>query len=98
METFINDTIYIHSDSILNGIYERATNKFMKDAGKRIVFFDLADYIKQQLVWKKQDVYYHGLPLLKEVCRKIGENFELSIEYSAPNAKCYRDVFFEIFN
>lgn len=97
MTTFIEDSNYIHQDAVLEGIYKRSVKKFFDEAGDRIVFNDLVDYIKSQLQWKKQDVYTHGLPLLKEVCNKISEDFDAGCEFACPNAKTYRDVYFNVF-
>lgn len=94
----LNDTNYIHQDPVLKGIYERAVAKFIGEAGERIVFHDLAEYIKSQLIWKKQNLYLHGLNLLSEVCARIGEDFDSGCEYAAPDAKCGRDVHFEVFD
>ena len=69
----------------------------MEKANDRVVFYELVSYIKQQLTWKKQSVYKHGLPLLKEVCERIAEDFNNAVEFAAPNAKSYRDVYTEIF-
>ena len=95
---FMEDTNYIHSDSVLKGIYERACAKFFIDAGLRVVFTDLADYIKAQIYWKKQSLYLHGLAILKEVCARLSEDFDNGCENAAPDATCYRDVYFEVFN
>lgn len=95
---FMKDTNYIHSDNVLHGIYERACNKFFAVAGESVVFPDLADYIKSQIYWKKQSLFEHGLALLKEVCMRIAEDFDNGCENAAPDATCYRDVYFEVFN
>ena len=97
MTRFIQDSNYIHQDNVLKLIYERAVAKFFDEAGERVVFNDLADYIKRQLIWKKQDIYTHGLPLLKEVCNKISENFDNGCEFACPDARNYRDVYFNVF-
>lgn len=98
MKNYMPETSYIHSDPILAAIYVRAVNKFMASAGKSIVFFDLAEYIEKQLVWRKQSVYKHGFPILREVCDRIGEDFNAGCEFAAPNANCFRDVYFEVFS
>lgn len=91
------NTEAINRDSILNGVYERAVNKFMPLAGNGVVFNDLVDYIKSQISWKKQCLYTHGLPLVLEVCRKVEEDFYAACEHLAPDAKNYRDLYYSIF-
>lgn len=91
------ETSYIFKDDVLNAIYERATKKFFPLAENQVVFFDLVKYIKQQLHWKKQCEYTHGLPILKAVCSRISEDFYTGCEYQCSNAKCYRDYYFSIF-
>ncbi len=98
MRKFLPNTNYIHSDPILEGIYNRSVKKFFDLANNQIVFKDLADYIKNQIKWKKQDLYLHGLPLLKEVCDKISEDFDNGCEFYEPNAINYRDIYFAVFD
>lgn len=95
---FLADTSYIHCDEVLSGIYKRAYNRFMEAASESVVFSELADYIKAQVYWKKQSLFEHGLPLLYEVCSRIAEDFNNGCEFAAPDAECYRDVYFEVFN
>jgi len=97
MTKFIQDSNYIYQDNVLKGIYNRAVEKFFDDAEDRIVFIELADYIKSQIIWKKQDLYTHGLPILKEVCSKIAEDFDMGCEHACQEAKSYRDVYFNVF-
>ena len=35
--------------------------------------------------------------IVKEVCQKIGEDFWAAIEYEAPQANNYRDIYFAIY-
>lgn len=88
---------YIHEDPVLKDIYDRAVGKFMKKAGESIVFFELADYIGKQISWKKQSIYYHGLPILREVCQRIAEDFQAGCDYVCPDPTCYRDLYFAVF-
>lgn len=94
--TIIIESNYIHQDAILSSIYDRAAAKFMKAAGQRVVFGELAEYVAKQLSWKKQCLYTHCLPVLKEVCQRIGESFENGCAFACPDAKCYRDLYYAI--
>lgn len=94
--TIIIESNYIHQDVILSAIYKRASDKFMKAAGERVVFGEVAEYIAKQLSWKKQCCYTHSLPLLQEVCHRIGEDFLAGCEFACANPKNYRDLYFAI--
>ena len=94
--TIIIESNYIHQDAILSSIYVRAVVKFMKPANQRVVFVEVAEYIAQQLSWKKQCLYTHSLPLLKEVCQRIGEDFQAGCEFACANPKNYRDLYYAI--
>jgi len=89
---------YIHADKILSSIYTDAVNKYMRKAEHLLCFDEICQYVHRKLHHKKQDAYTNSLPLVKEVCMKVGENFEGCVEYYAPNAKCYRDIYFAIFH
>ncbi len=92
----INST-YIHEDNILQRIYLNAVNKFMRKAENQICFYEVCQYVYKKLAQKKQSVYEHSIMIVKEVCQKIGEDFNAGIEYHAPNAKNYRDIYFSIY-
>lgn len=83
-------------DPIITAIYNRAVGKFFAKAADSVVFIELALYIKKQLAWKKQCEYTHALPLLKEVCARIAEDFQNGCEHYAPNATNYRDLYYSI--
>lgn len=85
----------IESDSILISIYWRARKKFMKEAGERVVLYEIRDYIFSQLKWKKQDSYLNAPALISMVCDAVAENFDMLIENEPEN---YRDLFFQISN
>jgi hypothetical protein len=92
----INST-YIHQDKILQSIYVDAVNKYMSKAKNQICFNDVCQYVYKKLVQKKQSVYDHSINIVKEVCQKIGEDFEAGVNYHSPNAKNYRDIYFSIY-
>ncbi len=91
------DSEFIHEDVILHKIYVDAVNKFFDEASKRIVFMELCDYVYRKLTQKKQCCYSNVLFIVKEVCQKIGESFSNGVEHYAPDAKCYRDIYFAIY-
>jgi len=88
---------YIHQDSILKSIYVDAVNKFMSKAANQVCFSEVCQYVYRKLVQKKQSVYEHSIMIVKEVCQKIGEDFAAGVEYNAPNANNYRDIYFSIY-
>ena len=92
----INST-YIHEDSILKGIYVDAVNKYMSKAEYKVCFNEMCQYVFRKLVQKRQPVYEHSIMIVKEVCQKIGEDFWAAIEYEAPQANNYRDIYFAIY-
>ena len=91
------NSAYIHQDGILESIYIDAVNKFMSNAASQICFNDVCQYVYKKLIQKKQSVYDHSIMIVKEVCQKIGEDFNDGVEYNAPNAKNYRDIYFSIY-
>ena len=90
------ETNYLFNDPILNGIIEKAVKKFMPLQPERVLFFEVADFIKNQLILKKQCLYTHSLPILKSVCDQIAEDFEEGCDYYSPDASCYRDLYYDI--
>ena len=92
----INST-YIHQDSILESIYVDTVNKYMSKAANQVCFSEVCRYVYRKLVQKKQSVYDHSIMVVKEVCQKIGEDFTAGVEYNAPDAKNYRDIYFSIY-
>ena len=70
----------------------------MADSENNIVFFEVCEYVARRLAQRKQCLYSHALCVVKEVCQRIGEDFEAGVEYYAPSAKCHRDVYFDIYN
>lgn len=84
------------NNAIITSIYDRAVNKFFAKAADSVVFIEVAEYIKKQLNWKKQCEYTYSLPLLKEVCDRIAEDFQNGCEHYAPNATNYRDLYYSI--
>jgi len=91
------DSDYIHKNEILRKIYEDAVNKFFDKAAEQIVFYELADYVARKLKQRRQFIYDHAIPIVKEVCQKIGEDFNGNIEHCAPGAQNYRDVYYLIY-
>lgn len=91
------NSAYIHQDSILKSIYVDAVNKYMSKADKQVCFSEVCEYVYRKLVQKKQSVYEHSIMIVKEVCQKIGEDFWNAVEYNAPKAKNYRDIYFAIY-
>jgi hypothetical protein len=89
---------YIHNDRILSSIYTDAVKKYMAKAEHQLCFDVICQYVHRKLHHKKQDAYTNSLAIVKEVCQKVGENFDGCVEYYAPNAKCYRDIYFAIYN
>jgi hypothetical protein len=89
---------YIHADRVLSSIYADAVGKFMSKAENQLCFDEICEYVHRKLQHRKQDGYTHSLAIVKEVCKKVGENFDGCVEYYAPNAKCYRDIYFAIYN
>lgn len=96
MQMEINSA-YIHQDSTLESIYVDAVNKYMGKAAEQVCFNDVCKYVYRKLVQKKQSVYDHSIMIVKEVCQKIGEDFWAAIEYEAPQATNYRDIYFAIY-
>ena len=88
---------YIHQDSILQGIYVDAVQKYMSKAANQVCFIEVCQYVHKKLIQKKQSAYCHSLMIVKEVCQKIGEDFYAGVEYEAPQAKNYRDVYYMIY-
>lgn len=103
MTTELTNTIlninssYIHDDRVLSSIYSDAVTKFMCIAENQLCFSEICQYVYKKIIQKKQSTYEHSIMIVKEVCQRIGEDFWLSIEYYAPNAKNYRDIYFAIY-
>jgi 4-alpha-glucanotransferase len=91
------NSAYIHQDSILESIYIDAVNKYMSKASEQVCFSEVCQYVYRKLVQKKQSVYDHSIMIVKEVCQKIGEDFTAGVQYNAPDAKNYRDIYFSIY-
>lgn len=91
------NSAYIHQDRILESIYIDAVNKYMSKAAEQVCFNEVCQYVYRKLVQKKQSVYDHSIMIIKEVCQKIGEDFWAAIEYQAPQATNYRDIYFAIY-
>lgn len=91
------DSSYIHEDKVLQKIYVDASNKFFAKAENEICFSDVCEYVYKKLSHKKQCVYSHSLMIVNEVCKRIGESFEDSISFYAPDAKSYRDIYYSIY-
>lgn len=85
----------IENDEIITRIVERARNKFFAKSETEIVLYDILDYLKEQLSWKKQSAYEWLLAVMMEVCERVGENFEELFYDSDP--KNYREAFDEIY-
>lgn len=88
---------YIHDDRVLSSIYSDAVTKYMSIAENQLCFNDICQYVFKKLIKKKQSTYEHSIMIVKEISQSIGEDFWLSIEYYAPNAKNYRDIYFAIY-
>lgn len=88
---------YIHEDPILAKIYFDAVNKYMSKAAEQVCFNEVCEYVYRKLVQKKQSVYENSIMIVKEVYQKIGEDFWAAIEYIAPQATNYRDIYFAIY-
>jgi hypothetical protein len=88
---------YIYQDEILSRIYVDAVKKFMPIAERQMCFKDICDYIGRKLHQRKQCHYSHSLAVIKEVCQKVNEDFNQAVEYIAPNATCYRDIYYQIY-
>lgn len=91
------NSAYIHKDKILKSIYADAVKKYMGKAAKQVCFSEVCEYVYRKLVQKKQSIYEHSIMIVKEVCQKIGEDFFAAIEYKAPQATNYRDIYFAIY-
>lgn len=89
---------YIHNNLILQKIYFDAVKKYMPIAAEQICFNELSEYVYRKLIQKKQCTYEHSIMIVKEVCQKIGEDFWMAIEYKAPEATNYRDIYFSLYN
>jgi hypothetical protein len=85
----------IKDDEIITGIVERARNKFFAKSETEIVLYDMLDYVKKQLTWKKQSAYEWLLAAMLEACERVGENFEMLFSDSDP--KTHREAFDEIY-
>jgi len=85
----------IKDDEIITEIVERARNKFFAKSETEIVLYDMLDYVKKQLTWKKQSAYEWLLATMMEACERVGENFEMLFADSDP--KNYREAFDEIY-
>ena len=88
---------YIHENKILESIYTDAVNMYIGKASEQICFNDVCQYVYKKLAQKRQSVYDHSIMIVKEVCQKIGEDFWAAIEYKAPQATNYRDIYFAIY-
>lgn len=97
LNVMVIDSSYIHENSILKSIYLDAVNKYISKAAKQVCFNDVCKYVYKKLIHKKQSVYEHSIMIVKEVCQKIGEDFYNAIEYKAPQATNYRDVYYAIY-
>lgn len=97
MNTIEINSSYIHNDRILESIYIDAVKKYMSKAEEQVCFNEVCKYVYTKLVQKKQSVYDHSIMVVKEVCQKIGEDFWSAIEYVAPQAKNYRDIYYLIY-
>lgn len=91
------DSNYIHFNPILRRIYLDAVNKYMERASDEICFSYVCEYVYKKLVQRKQCVYENSLPIVKEVCQAIGEDYYAGVEYNAPEATNYRDIYFAIY-
>ena len=91
------DSSYIHEDCILSRIYEDCVKKFMQRASVEICFMDVCLYIYKKLRQRKQSAYEHSIFIVKEVCQKLGDDFYAAIEHYCPDAKCYRDIYYSIY-
>jgi hypothetical protein len=85
----------IENDDIITAIVERARNKFFARSENEIVIYEMLDYVKAQLSWKKQSAYKWLLAIMMEVCERVGENFEILFDDCEP--KNYREAFDEIY-
>ena len=88
---------YIYENSILNSIYIDAVNKYMDKASTQICFIQICEYVYRKLAQKKQSIYDHSIMIVKEVCQKVGEDFDSAISHYAPNSTNYRDIYFQIY-
>lgn len=92
------NSAYIYKDRILQSIYVDAVQKFMSIASEQICFSEICEYVYKKLIQKKQSVYDHSIMIVKEVCQKIDIDFWAAIEYFAPQATNYRDIYFSLYN
>jgi len=75
----------IASNEIIKGIVCRAHDKFMKKSNNEIILFELVDYVKSQLTWKKQSFYQWLLPILLECCERLNQPFEMIFDTTPKN-------------
>jgi len=77
----INEAKYtIENNPIILGIVTRTRNKFFNKSEEQVVIYDMLDYIKSQLQWKKQSFYEWLLPVILECCEIMEEDFEALFE------------------
>ena len=83
----------IKDDEIIEAIVQRATSKFFEKSATEIVLYDLLDYVKKQLQWKKQSFYQWLLPVMLECCERVCENFEMLFEDPQNWREAYDEIF-----
>ena len=88
---------YIYDDKVLFRIYLEASERFFAKAENEICFSEVCEYVHKKLIQRKQCVYSHSLMIVNEVCKRIGESFEDSVSFYAPDAKSYRDLYYSIY-
>lgn len=90
LNTIIERVDEVNQSKVLKDIRKRAIKKFHGVDG--IFLYELKDYIIAQMRWKKQNLYYHLLPLLYQSCGDNGQVFEFLFD----NPENYRDAVYEL--
>lgn len=97
-EFYTSDSGYIYKNRTYRGVYNRASKKFFKRAGKGIVLFEAIDFIASELKNRKKLDALVALDILHEVCNRVSENFDAVFEFIAPEAKTIEELAQTTFN